>query len=122
MEYEVTAIRKRPRNFKGLVGQEFVVTTLMNALKTGHIAHAYLFSGSRGVGKTSAARILARALNCPDESLMGTEESLDYSGAEDISRGTAIDVIEIDGASNTSVNDVRGIQDEILFPPSKQPV
>lgn len=117
MEYEVTAIRKRPKNFKGLVGQEFVVTTLMNALKTGHIAHAYLFSGSRGVGKTSAARILARALNCPDESLMGTEESLDYSGAEDISKGTAIDVIEIDGASNTSVNDVRGIQDEILFPP-----
>ena len=117
MEYEVTAIRKRPSRFTALVGQEFVVATLMNALKTKHIAHAYLFSGPRGVGKTSTARILARALNCPDESLLGTEDGFDYPGAEDISRGTAIDVIEIDGASNTSVNDVRAIKDEILFPP-----
>ena len=117
MAYEVTATRKRPRNFTSLVGQEFVVATLMNALKIRHIANAYLFSGSRGVGKTSAARLLARALNCPDESLLGTEECFNYSGAEDISRGVAMDVIEIDGASNTSVNDVRVIRDEILFPP-----
>ena len=117
MEYEVTATRKRPRSFSTLIGQEFVVATLMNALKTKRIAHAYLFSGPRGVGKTSTARILARALNCPDESLLGTDEGFNYSGAEDISRGAAIDVIEIDGASNTSVNDVRVIKDEILFPP-----
>lgn len=117
MAYEVTASRKRPRNFDTLVGQEFVTATLLNALKTRRIAHAYLFSGPRGVGKTSTARILARALNCPDESKLGTAEGFDYPGAEEISRGVAMDVIEIDGASNTSVNDVRAIKDEVLFPP-----
>jgi DNA polymerase-3 subunit gamma/tau len=117
MAYEVTASRKRPKTFSTLVGQEFVVATLMNALKTRRIAHAYLFSGPRGVGKTSTARILARALNCPDENLLGTEGCFDYPGGEEISRGTAMDVIEIDGASNTSVNDVRAIKDEVLFPP-----
>ncbi|WP_052078654.1 DNA polymerase III subunit gamma/tau [Spirochaeta lutea] len=115
MAYEVTASRKRPKTFDHLVGQEFVVATLKNSLVSGRIAHAYLFSGPRGVGKTSAARILARALNCPGGP--SAEACLDYPGGEEISRGTAIDVIEIDGASNTSVNDVRAIKDEVLFPP-----
>jgi DNA polymerase-3 subunit gamma/tau len=114
MEYEVTATRKRPRTFDGLVGQEFVVASLTNSLKSGRIAHAYLFSGPRGVGKTSAARILARALNCPE----GYSIDDDFPGSEEIARGTAIDVIEIDGASNTSVNDVRQIKDEVLFAPT----
>ena len=64
MAYEVTATRKRPQDFGKLVGQEFVVSTLENAIKEGRIAHAYLFSGPRGVGKTSSARLLAKALNC----------------------------------------------------------
>jgi DNA polymerase III subunit gamma/tau len=116
MNYEVTATRKRPRSFDSLVGQEFVVASLRNTLVSGRIAHAYLFSGPRGVGKTSAARILARALNCPDGP--GADGCEEYPGSDEIARGTSIDVIEIDGASNTSVNDVRQIKDEVLFAPT----
>lgn len=115
MAYEVTATRKRPQDFDHLVGQEFVVSTLKNALRSERIAHAYLFAGPRGVGKTSAARLLAKALNNPGGP--NADSAFDWAGAEDIAKGRSIDVIEIDGASNTSVNDVRSIKDEVLFPP-----
>ena len=117
--YEVTATKRRPKIFDELAGQEFVVSTLKNSLESGKIAHAYLFSGPRGCGKTSAARILARSVNCEKSA------QADYNGNPcgvcdnclAISRSASIDVIEIDGASNTGINDVKKIQEEILFPP-----
>ncbi|MDR1107194.1 MAG: DNA polymerase III subunit gamma/tau [Treponema sp.] len=116
MSYEVTATKRRPKTFDELAGQEFVVSTLKNSLESGQIAHAYLFSGPRGCGKTSAARILARSLNC--EKGPAAVPCGECANCREIRAGTSMDVIEIDGASNTSVNDVRQIKDEILFPPT----
>jgi len=116
MAFKVTATKKRPQLFDELAGQEFVVSTLKSSLTRDTIAHAYLFSGPRGVGKTSAARILARAVNCqegPTANPCGV-----CSSCREITRGRSLDVIEIDGASNTSVNDIRQIRDEVLFAPN----
>lgn len=116
MAFEVTATRRRPQQFEDLVGQEFVAETLKNSITSKQIAHAYLFSGPRGCGKTSTARILAKALNCesgPTATPCGT-----CTRCKEITSGSSLDVIEIDGASNTSVNDVRQIKDEVLFPPN----
>ena len=115
MPYEVTASRRRPKTFDELAGQEFVASTLKNSLEAKRIANAYLFSGPRGCGKTSAARILARSLRCekgPTANPCGT-----CPQCAEFSRGASMDVIEIDGASNTGVDDVRRIKEEVLFPP-----
>jgi len=116
MEFEVTASRKRPQSLIELSGQDFVVATLKNSIENSRIAHAYLFSGPRGVGKTSSARILARSLNC-EEGPTITPCGV-CPNCQEIARGNSLDVIEIDGASNTSVNDIREIKDEVLFSPN----
>ena len=116
MAYEVTATRRRPQKFEDLVGQEFVVATLKNAIQSGKIAHAYLFSGPRGCGKTSSARILAKALNCQHGPTATPCE--ECTSCKEITKGSSLDVIEIDGASNNGINDIRKIKDEVLFPPN----
>lgn len=115
MGYEVTATRRRPQEFDALAGQEFVAETLKNSILSKKIAHAYLFSGPRGCGKTSTARILAKALNCAEGPTAFPCGKCQH--CLEITKGASTDVIEIDGASNTSVNDVRQIKDEVLFPP-----
>ena len=115
MDYQVSARKYRPGTFDDVIGQPHVVQTLMNAVSTKRIAHAYLFSGTRGVGKTTVARILAKALNC-EQGPTGRPCNV-CANCQEISQGSAADVVEIDGASNTSVDDVREIRENIKFTP-----
>jgi DNA polymerase-3 subunit gamma/tau len=116
LSYVVLARKYRPQTFSGLTGQEHVSRTLQNAIETGRIAHAFLFTGARGVGKTSSARILAKALNC--EQGMSTEPCNACPACKEITEGNSTDVFEIDGASNTGVDDVRELRDNIRYLPS----
>jgi DNA polymerase III subunit gamma/tau len=115
MDYQVSARKYRPGTFDDVIGQPHVVQTLVNAITTKRIAQAYLFSGTRGVGKTTVARILAKALNC-EQGPTGTPCSTCVNCTE-ITQGHSVDVIEIDGASNTSVDDVREIRENVKFTP-----
>lgn len=113
MDYQVSARKYRPGTFSDVIGQPHVVQTLVNSITTKRIAQAYLFSGTRGVGKTTVARILAKALNC-EQGQNGTPCGT-CSNCLEIAQGTSVDVMEIDGASNTSVDDVREIRENVKF-------
>lgn len=117
MSYQVFARKYRPQTFDDLVGQTHVAQTLKNAVAQNRLAHAYLFVGPRGVGKTSTARILAKALNCihgPTVTPCGVCDN-----CKEIAAGNSLDVIEIDGASNNGVEDVRELRDNVRYAPAK---
>ncbi|MEC7641628.1 MAG: DNA polymerase III subunit gamma/tau [Nitrospinota bacterium] len=113
MEYRISALKWRPQSFEDLVGQETIIQTLQNAIRLNRVAHAYLFSGTRGVGKTTMARIVAKALNC--ESGPTAEPCGQCSFCVEIRQGNCIDVMEIDGASNNGVAEVRDLIDKIQY-------
>src|SRR5689334_10161722 len=114
--YTVVARRYRPQQFAELIGQEHVAQALVNALQSGRVAHAYLFTGARGVGKTSAARILAKALNCETGPTATPCDRCDSCLA--IAAGEDVDVLEIDGASNNKVEEVRDLRQNVGFRPT----
>src|SRR6266403_86019 len=116
MSYQVIARKWRPQTFKDLVGQQHVTETLANAIKKNRVAHAYIFSGARGVGKTTAARILAKAMNCvkgPTPEPCGECDS-----CKEIAAGTSLDVIEIDAASNRGIDQIRELREMVRYAPA----
>jgi len=115
--YQVLARKYRPQTFSELVGQEHVRTTLGNAIALRRIAHGYIFSGQRGTGKTTVARILARCLNC--ERGPAAEPCMECASCREIAAGNAIDVIEIDAASNRGINEMRELRENVRFRPAR---
>jgi DNA polymerase-3 subunit gamma/tau len=117
MSFVVTARKYRPQRFDEVVGQEHITTTLKNAITSGRIAHAYLLTGPRGVGKTTTARILAKTLNC--ENPHDAEPCNECEMCRSIATGQLIDIIEIDAASNRGIDEIRTLRDSVRYAPSK---
>jgi DNA polymerase-3 subunit gamma/tau len=116
MEYLVLARKWRPQVFEDVLGQEHVIKTLKNAIRLGRVAHAYIFSGPRGVGKTSVARILAKALNC-EKGPVETPCNV-CANCREITEGASMDVNEIDGASNRGIDEIRELRENVKYAPA----
>jgi DNA polymerase III subunit gamma/tau len=115
-KFIVSARKYRPQTFDTVVGQEHITTTLKNAIKTGHLAHAFLFCGPRGVGKTTCARILAKTINC--ENLRPDGEACnECSSCKSFNDGISMNIHELDAASNNSVDDIRALVEQVRFAP-----
>ncbi|MBK8915453.1 MAG: DNA polymerase III subunit gamma/tau [Phycisphaerales bacterium] len=119
MSYTVLARKYRSRTFDEVVGQEPIATTLANAVRSGRIHHGYLFTGTRGVGKTSMARILAKALNCLEREAPSDKPCLECDACTAIAEGQDVDVVEIDAASNTGVDNIRELRSNAAFRPAR---
>jgi DNA polymerase-3 subunit gamma/tau len=119
MSYLVLARKWRPKTFADLVGQEHVAQTLRNAIAQDRLAHAFLFTGARGVGKTTIARVLAKSLNCLSAKGPTAEPCATCAACDEIAKGIDVDVKEIDGASNNSVEDVRRLQESLPYLPQR---
>src|SRR5436190_12632581 len=117
MSYVVLARKYRPQNFEDLVGQLPVSQTLLNAIQSGRIAHAYIFSGPRGIGKTTTARLLAKCLNCEKGPTIKPCNAC--SSCETIAQGSSVqDVLEIDGASNRGIEQIRELRESAKYAPA----
>jgi DNA polymerase III subunit gamma/tau len=117
MTFQVTARKWRPQKFSDVVGQEHITSTLKNAIKENRVAHAYLFTGPRGVGKTTTARILAKALNC--QNLKDSEPCNECEMCKSISSTQLMDIIEIDGASNRGIDEIRTLRESVKYAPTR---